>query len=83
MLARSVYVSFGDTDAKVSDNYFDLLPGEPVTIVVHSNASLTQLESSVKIISLVDAFVPDTVWKGGAGTTSLPNNFRIALADAS
>lgn len=70
VLARSVYVSFGDTDAKVSDNYFDLLPGEPVTIAVNSKASLTQLENNMKLVSLVDAFVPDTVWKNAARNTS-------------
>jgi beta-mannosidase len=70
VLARSVYVSFGDMDAKVSDNYFNLLPNESVTIAVDSKASLSQLENSVKILSLVDAFVPNTVWKSGAGNSS-------------
>ena len=70
VLARSVYVSFGDTDAKVSDNYFDLLPGEPVTVTVASKASLSQLANSMKVMSLVDAFVPDTVWKGATGNSS-------------
>ena len=66
-LARSVYVSFGDNDVKFSDNYVDLLPGEPVTIAVHSNASLGELQNSMKVMSLVDAFVPNTVWKSAAG----------------
>jgi len=26
--ARSVYLSFGNLDVKVTDNYFDLMPGE-------------------------------------------------------
>src|SRR5579863_10300267 len=30
VLARSVYLSFGDLDVKVTDNYFDVLPGETV-----------------------------------------------------
>jgi beta-mannosidase len=70
VLARSVYVSFGDTDAKVSDNYFALLPGEPVTIAVDSKASLSQLENSIKLMSLADAFVPDTAWTSAAGNSS-------------
>ena len=70
VLARSVYVSFGDTDANISDNYFDLLPGEPVTVTVVSKASLSQLASSMKVMSLVDAFVPGTVWKDAAGNFS-------------
>ena len=32
VLARSVYISFGDLDVETSDNYFDLLPGEAVTV---------------------------------------------------
>jgi beta-mannosidase len=67
VLARDVYVSFGDHDAKFSDNYIDLLPGEPQTIVVHSPANLAELQSSMKVISLVDAIEPNTVWKSGAG----------------
>jgi len=30
------YVSFGDTDAQVSDNYFDLVPSQPFDITIHS-----------------------------------------------
>jgi len=67
LLARDVYVSFGDHDAKFSDNYIDLLPGEPATIVVHSPASLAELQSSMKVMSLVDAIEPNTVWKSGVG----------------
>jgi beta-mannosidase len=67
VLARDVYVSFGDHDAKFSDNYIDLLSGEPATIIVHSPASLTELQSSIKVMSLVDAIEPNTVWKSGTG----------------
>jgi beta-mannosidase len=67
VLARDVYVSFGDNDVKFSDNYVDLLPGEPATIVVHSQASLAALQSSMRIVSLVDAFQPSTVAKSEAG----------------
>ncbi len=55
-LARSVYLSFGDLDVESSDNYFDLLPGEPVTITLKSSASIEQLKASLKIVSLTDAF---------------------------
>jgi beta-mannosidase len=55
-LARSVYLSFGDLDVESSDNYFDLLPGEPVTITLKSAAAIDQLKSSLKIISLTDAY---------------------------
>jgi beta-mannosidase len=55
-LARNVYVSFGDLDARMSDNYFDLLPGEPVTIRINSEASLQQLQAGLKVTSLTEAF---------------------------
>ena len=55
-LARSVNLSFGDFDATYSDNYLDLLPGEPVTITVKSAASLDQLKSALTTESLTEAF---------------------------
>jgi beta-mannosidase len=55
-LARNVYVSFGDLEARTSDNYFDLLPGEAVTIRVKSAATLEQLKAEIKIMSLTEAF---------------------------
>ena len=60
-LARTVYISFGDLDATVSDNYFDLLPGSAAEITVSSKASLDQLKSAIKVMSLGDAFAPATV----------------------
>jgi beta-mannosidase len=57
-LARDVYLSFGDLDAKFSDNYVDLLPGESVQIEVSSKSSLDQLRQAMKVTSLSDAFLP-------------------------
>jgi len=59
VLARSVYLSFGDLDAQLSDNYFDLLPGETVEITLTSAASLDALKAQLKVISLTDAFDGD------------------------
>jgi beta-mannosidase len=56
-LARNVYVSLGDLDAKFSDNYFDLLPGEPVTITIKSAATPDQIKQALKVTSLTEAFV--------------------------
>lgn len=56
VLARSVYLSFGDLDVNPSDNYFNLLPGEPVTLNLKSAASLDQLQSTLKLMSLTDAY---------------------------
>jgi beta-mannosidase len=58
VLARSVYLSFGDMDVALSDNYFDLIPGQPVDIAVTNSAPLEQLRGKLKVISLADAFAP-------------------------
>jgi len=59
LLARNVYVSPGDLDAQVSDNYFDLLPGEPITIMLKTSSPLEPLENALKITSLTEAFQPE------------------------
>jgi beta-mannosidase len=58
VLARNIYLSFGDLDVQTADNYFDLLPGEPVTVKLKtsSSVSIDQLNSAMKVISLTDAF---------------------------
>jgi beta-mannosidase len=56
VLARSVYLSFANLDVKVSDNYFDLMPGETVEIAATSAASLDSLKAQLKVVSLTDAF---------------------------
>ena len=55
-LARGVYVSFGDIDVEISDNYFDLLPGEPATITLKSGATIDQLKRALKVMSLTEAY---------------------------
>ena len=55
-LARNVYVSFRNLDVETSDNYFDLLPNEPLTITLKTSLSIDQIKSSVQAISLTDAF---------------------------
>ncbi|MGD0546664.1 MAG: glycoside hydrolase family 2 protein [Terracidiphilus sp.] len=59
LLARDVYLSFGSLDTQISDNYFDLLPGETAEIAVTSAASLDALKAQMKVISLTDAFAGD------------------------
>jgi beta-mannosidase len=56
VLARSVYVSFGNLDVKVSDNYFDVLPGETVEVTAETKASLDEVKAQMRVISLTDAF---------------------------
>jgi len=40
--ARGVYVNFTNSDATLSGNYFDLLPGEMRQINIRSKASLAR-----------------------------------------
>jgi beta-mannosidase len=58
VLARSVYISFGDLDVQTADNYFDLLPGEAVTVELKapSSVSFDQMKGAMQVISLTDAF---------------------------
>ncbi|MGH9524543.1 MAG: beta-mannosidase, partial [Terriglobales bacterium] len=58
VLAPDVYVSFGNTDVQLSDNYFNLIPGQPVELTVKSSVPLAQLQSSLKVVSLEDALAP-------------------------
>jgi beta-mannosidase len=51
-LARDVWLLFGDLDVSVSDNAFDLLPGEPLTIRVHGKATLEQLRAALQVRDL-------------------------------
>ncbi|HTV84836.1 MAG TPA: glycoside hydrolase family 2 protein [Dyella sp.] len=53
-LARDVWVSFGDLDANVSDNAFDMLPGQTVTLIVHSKQSLDTLRHMLTLQNLAD-----------------------------
>ena len=55
-LARNVYLSFGDLDVETADNYFDLLPAEPVTIRLKSSATPEQIKSALTTMSLTEAF---------------------------
>jgi beta-mannosidase len=57
-LARSVYVSFGNLDVQTSDNYFDLLPGEAVTLHLKSSAAEDQMTGAMKVMSLTEAYNP-------------------------
>jgi beta-mannosidase len=58
-LARNVYLSFGDLNVETADNYFDLLPSEPVTIRLKSSATLDQIKAALTTMSLTEAFTPN------------------------
>lgn len=52
VLAREVWLSFGDHDVQLSDNAFDLLPGEPLTVHVRSAAGLETLQAALQLRDL-------------------------------
>jgi beta-mannosidase len=51
-----VYLAYGDLDVSLSDNYFDLVPGEETAVHLATDASLPQLQQALKVTSLTDAF---------------------------
>lgn len=52
VLAPRTAAAFGDEDVSLSDNFVDLLPGEPVYISIKSPAKLEQLKKTLKVTSL-------------------------------
>lgn len=56
-LARGVWIDFGDLDVTLSDNSFDLAPGEVRVVTVNSAAKLAELERALTLRSLFGATV--------------------------
>ena len=54
--ARAVYIATGDADATFSDNFMDIVPGQPVTIDIKTELGLDTFQKQLKIISLPDAY---------------------------
>lgn len=48
-LVRALWVDFGNLDADISDNAFDLLPGETVSLTVSSPASFDELRRNLSL----------------------------------
>jgi beta-mannosidase len=59
-LARAVWVDTGDLDLRLSDNAFDLLPGESVDIAVEGATDTDALRRAITVRSLVDALKETT-----------------------
>jgi len=56
-LARAIWVEFGDADTmaidvKLSDNAFDLLPGDTMTLTIESSADIDTLRSALRVRTL-------------------------------
>ena len=55
-LAKNVYLQIGDEEGFFSDNYFDLLPGESVTIHLQTELSEEKLKEVLTLRTLDSAF---------------------------
>jgi beta-mannosidase len=53
-LARALWIDFGNVDARVEDNAFDLLPASPRDVVVRSRADLSTLRAALRLQTLGD-----------------------------
>jgi len=51
-LAKGVWLEINDKEGFFSDNFFDLMPGFPKKIIFTTNETLTNVEKSLKIVSL-------------------------------
>jgi beta-mannosidase len=56
VFARGVFLSITGIDNFFSDNYFDLLPGEPVTIHVTTALSKAEFDKQLQCVSISDAY---------------------------
>lgn len=54
-LARAVWIDTGDLDVRLSNNAFDLLPGESIDVTVEGKNGLDALRHTITVRSLVDA----------------------------
>ena len=56
VFARAVFLNIDGIDNFFSDNYFDLLPNEPVTIHVTTKLDKASFDKQLKSQSIVDAY---------------------------
>jgi beta-mannosidase len=54
-LVKDLYLST-DVKGEFSDNYFDLLPGEKVTVKFNTKEKIENFESKLKLVSVVDTY---------------------------
>jgi beta-mannosidase len=54
-LARHVALFFGELDVQAADNYFDILPGSEVSVVINGKASAAKVLQNLKVVTIVDA----------------------------
>jgi len=54
-LARGVWIDTGDLDVRLSNNAFDLLPGESVDVTIDGHVDADTLRRALSVRSLIDA----------------------------
>jgi len=54
-LARAVWIDTGDLDVRLSNNAFDLLPGERVDVAIDGHVDADTLRHALSVRSLIDA----------------------------
>ncbi len=55
-LAKNVFIDLGNSGIKLSDNYFDLLPGEKKKIELENKMNKEDIRKKIKIRSLIDTY---------------------------
>ena len=56
LLAKNVYLRYEGAEGFFSDNYFDLLPNEPVEVLFRTTTDATNFKAQLQIFSLVDSY---------------------------
>lgn len=56
VLAKNVFVTIKGESVNLSDNFFDLMPGQPRTICLPPGRKIRHLEKKVIVRSLVDTY---------------------------
>jgi beta-mannosidase len=56
VLAKNVYLSFDENEGFFTNNYFDIIPGKPVSVKYFTTKYYTDFHKTLKIYSLTDSF---------------------------
>ena len=56
VLVKNIYLTVGGSSGRFSDNYFDLLPNEPVIVIFQTNRAGENFEQKFRFSSLVDSY---------------------------
>lgn len=56
VLAKAVFIKIKDSKFRLSDNYFDLLPGTSKTVILKGDFTLESLKSKLTIHTLIENF---------------------------